>query len=139
MARAPVSLPLSLDPGVLPKVYSSSPRRLGHRQPRIWSRDYGKAARSVGPRQPRAFDCIQSLDPNMPIANKDPCEENQEDCAGVPFVLGEILRFSNDLRDFLRGSVFPLLWRNTARSKEPHKDRPPLAQECSFSGVRHAS
>jgi hypothetical protein len=53
-------------------VYSSSPRLLEHRQLRIWSRDYGKAARRVGPRQPRAFDCIQSLDPNRPIANKDP-------------------------------------------------------------------
>ena len=51
------------------------------------------------------------------------------------FALGGIQRFSDDLRDFLGGAVFPLLWQNTARSQEPHKGRPPLAPECSFLGI----
>ena len=41
-------------------------------------RDCGKAARRVGSRQPRAFDCIQSLDPNKPNANKNPYEETKK-------------------------------------------------------------
>jgi hypothetical protein len=84
-------------------------------------------------RYPRAWSR-----PTAPNANKDPYEENQEDCAVVPFVLRGIPRFSDDLRDFLWGAVFPLLLQNTATSQEPHTERPPLAQECSFSGVRHA-
>jgi hypothetical protein len=43
----------------------------------------------------------------MPIANKDPCEENRGDRVVVHFVLGGILRFSDDLRDFLGGLCFP--------------------------------
>jgi len=49
-----------------------------------------------------------------------------------------IPRFSDDLGDSLRDALCRWLWQNTWTSRETHKETPPSAQECSFSGVLHS-